>query len=102
MTWPTEEQVRDVIWEEFRDVNLRGNFSIIRVARAVLALFPPEHITRSAAILEAADLIAAKDHRLDLGDDRHSTGWRHALDEAEHKLRQHALHVLDEAEGIER
>lgn len=57
---------------------------------------------RAAALLEAADLLAAKDHRVDLGGDPHSTGWRHALNEAEHDLRQHALAVLDEAEGIER
>lgn len=61
-----------------------------------------DYKVRAAALLEAADLIAAKDHRNDLGDDEHSTGWRHALNEAEHDLRQHARAVLDEAEGIER
>ena len=44
----------------------------------------------AAAWNEAADLIAAKDHRTDLGGDAHSTGWRRALNEAEHDLRQHA------------
>ena len=43
---------------------------------------------RTAALQEAADLIASKDRRTDLGDDEHSTGWRHALNEAEHDLRQ--------------
>ena len=57
---------------------------------------------RANALLEAADLIAGKDHRDDMGDDPHSTGWRHALNEAEHDLRQRALAVLDEAEGIRR
>lgn len=57
---------------------------------------------RAAALLEAADLIASKDHRSDLVADPHSTGWRHALNEAEHDLRQHARQVLDEAEGVQR
>lgn len=57
---------------------------------------------RAAALLEAADLIAGKDHRSDLGDDPHSTGWRRALNEAERDLRQHARQVLDEAEGVRR
>lgn len=57
---------------------------------------------RAAAILEAADMVAAKDHRTDLGDDPHSTGWRHALNEVEHKLRNHAEAILDDAEGIHR
>jgi len=57
---------------------------------------------RAEAILECADYVANKDHRNDLGDDPHSTGWRHALNEVEHRLRQRALTVLDEAEGIER
>lgn len=57
---------------------------------------------RADALLEAADVLASKDHRTDLGDDPHSTGWRHALNEAEHDLRQRALVVLDAAEGIQR
>lgn len=57
---------------------------------------------RAAAMLEAADLVGSKDHRNDLGDDPHSTGWRHALDEVEADLRRHALAILDEGEGIER
>lgn len=61
-----------------------------------------DYIVRAAAFLEAAELVAAKDHRTDLGDDPHSTGWCHALNEAEHDLRQRAEAILDEAEGIRR
>ena len=62
-----------------------------------------EYKIRALAFVEAADLIAEKDHRVDLfGSDRHSQGWNQALLEAEHKLRQHAQNILDEAEGIER
>lgn len=69
---------------------------------ALEATTRPRHVIRAAALLEAADLVAAKDHREDLGDDPHSTGWRHALSEVEHKLRVHAEDVLDKAEGIQR
>lgn len=69
---------------------------------ALEAIARPRDIIRAAGILEAADLVAAKDHRTDLGDDPHSTGWRHALNEVEHDLRLHAEAVLDEAEGIRR
>lgn len=41
-----------------------------------------------------ADMIHAKDHRLDLGDDPHSAGWRHALDEVEHEVR-HAADIIE-------
>ena len=60
------------------------------------------YMVRAEALLEAADYVAGKDHREDLGGDPHSTGWRHALNEVEHRLRQRAQMVLDEAEGIER
>ena len=61
-----------------------------------------EYKIRALAFIEAADLIAEKDHRVDLfGSDRHSQGWNHALIEAEHKLRQYAQRILDDAEGIE-
>ena len=55
------------------------------------ALQAQKDAARIEGILDAADLIHAKDHRTDLGDDPHSTGWRHALNEAEHDLRQYAL-----------
>jgi hypothetical protein len=42
---------------------------------------------RRETLTEAADRIARKDHRLDLGDDPHSAGWRQALNEAEHNIR---------------
>lgn len=42
---------------------------------------------RNVGLEEAATRIARKDRRLDLGDDPHSTGWRQALDEAEHNVR---------------
>lgn len=69
---------------------------------ALEAIARPRDIIRAAALLEAADLVAAKDHRTDVGDDPHSTGWRHALNGVEHDLRQRAEAVLDEAEGIRR
>lgn len=69
---------------------------------ALEAVAKPRDIIRAAAMLEAADLVAAKDHREDLGDDEHSTGWRHALNGVEHSLRQQAEQILDEAEGIRR
>jgi hypothetical protein len=62
----------------------------------------PAYMVRAEALLEAADYVAGKDHRTDLGDDPHSTGWRHALNEVEARLRQRAAAVLDDAEGIER
>jgi hypothetical protein len=68
-------------------------------------VFPivPAYMVRAEALLEAADYLASKDHRDDIAaDDPHDRGWGRALSEAEHRLRQRAQMVLDEAEGIER
>lgn len=62
-----------------------------------------EYMIRAEALLEAADYVAGKDHRGDTAaDDPHDRGWGRALLEVEHRLRQRAQMVLDEAEGIER
>lgn len=61
-----------------------------------------DYIARAGAFLEAADLIASKDHREGKLADQHDVGWRHALNEAEHNLRIRAEEILDEAEGIRR
>lgn len=69
---------------------------------ALEAIARPRDIIRAAALLEAADMVAGKDHRESRLADQHDVGWRHALNEVEHNLRQHAEAVLDEAEGIRR
>ena len=61
-----------------------------------------DYMVRADALLEAADYVAQKDHRTDLHPDAHSVGWAHALNEVEHRLRQRAQVVLDEAEGVQR
>lgn len=97
--------VRDYGTAAWDNLDLAGQEAYLTDAAAFVSAIkaigwtPPGDTEAVARVLDlVAEHVHSKDHRTDLGDDPHSTGWRHALNDVEHELRMRA-HALRNPEG---